>query len=196
MEKDINVNEKIVSKVQFSGKLLNVLCYVGIIGAVFSVLPFVFTLDNGFPVDTVAIIGDKLTSIAEIVFISLISYKIYKDEIAKPSYILLACFAGVIALDFIVNLISEEMGFMTSIIYIICSVGAGLIFLMAQDTKKIGMWLLLSMAGSIILFAIVLNDEFENTQKWIGIALAALYCYPFFKFLESCQKLLVGDVNE
>lgn len=196
MDTNLDLSKNIESNVQFSTKLLNVVWYIGLIGAGLSVLPFVFTIENGFPTDTVSIIGDKMTSIAEIVFISLISYKIYKDGIAKPSYILLACFAGLIGLDFIVTLISEEIGFITLIIYILSSVGAGLIFLMAKDTKKIGMWLLLSLAGSIILLAIVSDDEFENTQKWVGIALAAIYCCPYAKYLESCQKFLNGNETE
>lgn len=195
MESDINVKAKITSNVQFSDKLLNVIFYVGIIGAIATVLPFVFTIDNDFPFWTVLQIGEIMTSIAEIVFISLISYKIYKDGISKPPYVLLACFAGIIVLDFLVELISDEIGTITNFIYIISSVGAGIILLMSKNTNKIGMWLLLSLAGFIILFAIIF-DEFENTNKWIGIALAAIYCYPYSKYLESCQKFLVGDGKE
>lgn len=196
MDTNIDISKNIESGVQFSKKLLNIAVYIGIIGAVLSVMSFVFTIDNGFPVETVSNIGDKMTSLAEIVFISLISYKIYKDGIAKPSYALLACFAGVIALDFIVGLISEEVGLVTSIIYLISSVGAGVILFMAKDTKKIGLWSLLSVAGSIILLAVVTNDDFENSQKAVAIALAALYCYPYAKYLESCQKFLVGKEME
>lgn len=193
MDTNLDLSKNIESKVQFSTKWLNIVWYIGMIGAVLSVLPLVFTIENGFPTDTVSNIGDKMTSIAEIVFISLISYKIYKDGIVKPSYILLASFAGLIGLDFIVTLISEEIGFITFIIYILGSIGTGFIFIMSQNTKKIGVWLLLSMAGSVILLAITSNDEFENSQKWVGIALAAIYCYPYAKYLESCQKFLNGN---
>lgn len=196
MDTNIDVSKNIASGVQFSAKILNVVWYIGFFGALLSILPLVFTIDNDFPMEAVSSIGDVMTSIAEIVFISLISYKIYKDGITKPPYALLASFAGVIALDFIVTLISDEIGEITTIIYIIFTVGAGLIFFISQDTKKIGMWLLLSIAGSIILLAIVSNDDFENKQKWIGMALAAIYCYPYAKYLESCQKFLVGDEKE
>lgn len=196
MDTNLDFSKNIESNVQFSPKLLNIVGYIGLIGAVLLVLPLVFTIENDFPIDTVSNIGDKMTSIAEIVFISLISYKIYKDRITKPSYMLLACFAGIIGLDFIVTLISEEIGIITSIIYILGSIGVGFIFIMSQNTKKLGIWLLLSMAGDIILLAITSNDEFENSQKWVGIALAAIYCYPYSKYLESCQKFLNGNETE
>ena len=196
MDTNFNIEKNVESNVQFSAKLLNIVFYIGMIGALLLVLPYVFTKNNDFPVETMSDIGDSLTLIVELIFISLISYKLYKDGITKPSYPLLACYAGLMGLDFIVNLISQETGFIIAIIDVICAVGVGIMLLMAQDTRKIGMWLLLSMAGYIILFSIVFNEDFENTQKWVAIGLAAIYCYPFAKYLESCQKFLTGKENE
>lgn len=192
METNLDENNKIESSIQFSPKLLNIVWYIGIIGAVLSVIPFVFTIDDGFPFEEVAGIGEKLAIISEIIFISLITYKIYKDGITKPSYKLLIVYSGVMFLDFFVSLFSEDLGSVISLISLILSIVTGIFLLMNPLTKKIGIWLLICMASGILLLAIT-GDDFENTQKWVGIALAAIYCGPYAKYLESCQKFLCKD---
>ena len=190
-----NLSEKLETNLHFSPKLLNVIWYVGLIGSVLLILPYVFSVDNDFPVETLSAFGEKLTVLAEIIFISMMAYKIYKDGIVKPSYMLLVGYAGMQILDLLVNLISEEIGFITSMISLFINVVVGIAFLMSPLTKKIGFWLLLSMAGAILLLAI-LSEGFENNNKWVGIGLSAIYCYPYIKYLEGCQKFLTGEVNE
>lgn len=191
-----NINKMIIKEgTTFSRSWLNVLLYMGLIGAVMTILPVVLTIDNGLPSESIIAIGDFLTTVAEIGFISLIAFKLYKDGVNKPSYVLLICYAGVMALDMLVEFLSEEIGFVMSIITIIFSVIMGFILLLAPTTKKIGVWLLLSLAGIIILLSIV-SDDFENSNKLFGILLTMLYLFPFTKYMESCQKFLIGSRSQ
>lgn len=194
MENNLNITENIDSGIQFPRKLLSVVWYIGIIGATLSVIPMIVSIKD-FPIETTSTIGGFMTSLAELIFISLIAYKLNKDRVQQPSYLIVGCFAGVIALDLIVSLISEEVGFITTIIYLIFTAIMGFIFLTAQATKKIGTWLLLSIAGSIILMSIIAND-FETTQKVIAIAVAAIFVGPYAIFLGYCQDFLTGKEND
>ena len=179
----------------FSKSWLNVLLYIGLIGAVMTVMPVALTIDNGLPSESIITIGDVLATVAEIVFISLLAFKFRNDGIEKPSYALLACYAGVLTFALLVGFLNEEIGFIMSIISIIFSIVIGIVLIISPCTKKIGMWLLLSMAGFILLLAIVL-DDFENSNKLVGRFLALLYVYPFAKYMESCLKFLTGSNSQ
>lgn len=179
----------------FSKSWINILLYTGIIGAVISILPLVLPIDNDLSSESILDIGDTLTTVAEIGFISLLAFKFRNDGIERPSYMLLSCYAGVLTFALLVGFLNEDIGFIMGIISIIFSIVIGIILITVPYTKKIGMWLLLSMAGFILLLAIVL-DDFENSQKVVGIILAMLYVYPFAKYMESFQKLLADSSSE
>lgn len=189
MESNLNISEKINSGVTFPSKILNVFLYLGIVGALFSFLPYVYAKYKGLPVEVFTTIGETMSTIAEVVFISLIAYKLYKDGTTKPSYLYLACYVGIMGLDTIVTLISEDVGLVTSCIVIIVGIGLAIVFLTGASTKKIGIWLLLTFAGLIIMLAIV-SEEFEFTNKWAVLGICLIYIYPYGKFLECCQKFL------
>lgn len=189
METNFNISEEINSGVTFPSKTLNVFLYLGIIGAFFGIFPYLYTDKIGLPIDAISAIGEFVSTLAEVVFISLIAYKLYKDGVTKPSYLYPACYAGLLVFDEIVSLISEEVGAITYILVLIGGIGLGIVFLTGASTKKIGMWTLLSLAGAILMLAIIRNG-FESTNKGALIGICLIYLYPYARYLDSCQKFL------
>ncbi|MCH5219433.1 MAG: hypothetical protein J1F20_02595 [Muribaculaceae bacterium] len=190
------INEMIIIEgTTFSKGWLNVLFYGGLIGVLMTIITYVISNNYDFSTESIEVIGDILATIAEIGFISLIAYKIRKDGIKKPSYQFLACYAGILAINLLVGFINEEVGFLTSFITLIFSVVIGIIFIQAPSTKKIGMWLLLTLAAAILVIAII-PDSFELSEKSFFRILLILYAYPYGKYLESCQKYLSGNNSQ
>ncbi|MCH5231452.1 MAG: hypothetical protein J1F43_06620 [Muribaculaceae bacterium] len=173
--------------------MLSMLVYVGAIGAVAMVMPLVLKTDSSFPSETVTSIGSTVADVVEMIFMGLLAYKINKEGLSKPSHILLATYAVLTALAIIVDFGSEDMGLILSIVNIILSVVVGFVCLSAPQTKKIGLWLLLSMVGVILLM--VFADP-DNTNKNMARLYAALYVIPFAYYLEKCKTFLSGDEEQ
>ena len=178
------------TSVKFSSKMLSVLAYVGIIGAVAMVMPLALKTDSDFPSETVSSIGSTVADVVEMIFMGLLAYKINKEGLSKPSYILIAAYAVLTALVIIVVFGSEDMGLILSMVNIILSVVVGFVCLSAPQTMKIGLWLLLSMVGVILLMAFADPD---NTNKGMAKLYALLYVIPFGYYLEKCKTFLSGE---
>lgn len=179
------------SQITYSSKLLSVLIYAGLIGAVMLLLPLLVEIED-LAGETISDIGNFITDVIEFVFISLIAYKINKEGIPKPSSTLLMFYLGIYALTMIVELISEDMGEVLSYIDIVMGIVIGFVFMLSPNTKKIGIWFFLSIAGLIIVMAVVSNDGIDYQHKGILKLLLALYILPYCKYLEECKKFLTN----
>lgn len=188
-----NVISQEGANVKFSSIMLSVLTYVGIIGAVAMVMPLALKTDSDFPDEIVIGIGSTIADVVEMIFMGLLAYKINKEGLSKPSHILIATYAVLTALAVVVDFGSEDLGLILSVVNMILSVVVGFVCLSAPQTKKIGLWLLLSMVGAILLM--VFADP-DNTNKTIAKFYALLYVIPFGCYLEKCKKFLSGEEEQ
>ena len=136
--------------------------------------------------EKISFFGNLVYTVSEIILISLIAYKLNKEEIKKPSYVLIASYAVLLGLAAIISLMSEEISLIFDIINIILSIIVGYAFISGENTKKIGIWLLITVVGGIIGLVFIGTGHTVSHNKLI----IALLLLPTGVYLSSCMKYL------
>lgn len=172
-------------KIFFSEILLYIILAFGIVGTILSLMPLISQSDALD--DKIAFVGEVISGIMEIVLISLIAYKVCKEGLKKPSYGLLVAYVFTYTLSIIISFVSEDLSVIFNVINLILFIVVGFAFLMGEGTKKIGIWLLLSIVGMILL--LVFRNA-EATHKETIVITGLMYIIPYYYYLFYCVKFL------
>lgn len=170
-------------KVFFPTVPIHIVVILGILGFGAGLLNVFY---EGSAEEKISFFGNLVYAISEIILISLIAYKLNKEEIKKPSYVLLASYAVLLGMAAIISLVSEEISLIFDIINIILSIIVGFAFISGENTKKIGVWLLISVVGGILGLVLLGTGHVHSPNKVI----IALFILPTAVYLSSCMKYL------
>ena len=170
-------------KIFFPYVPLYIVAILGLVGAAAIMLPIFF---EGEVEENLSVYGNLMYAVAEIILVSLIAFKVYKENLKKPSYVLLASYAVLLGVAAIISLLSDEISLIFDIINIILSIFVGFSFVSGENTKKIGLWLLLSIVGGI-LFLVAVGYGYADTPNKVIIG---IFLIPIWLYLSNCVKYL------
>lgn len=179
----------------YSKGLVRTIFYVGLIGSLLSILPFIgksLLDDLNLDGESVSNIGDLLFSIAESVLLYLIASKLTSLSIKKPSNGLLKTFVVLNIIVPIVSLIDSLEEF--TVIALICMLIVGIItfigFLNNKTTKSIGIWWFIAIVVQI--FVLFIFSSADITSKGMLKLITLVYVGASITFLSACGKYLIG----
>lgn len=170
-------------------KFLSVCVWLGVIGAAVGLAPFVIQMPRDFPLEAEELLnyGMGVAEFIELILVCLLAYKVHKDGLSKPVFIMSVVYAACIAIGFIAGLASEELETVVSIATLVLAVAMGVVCMTVAPTRMIGACLIIWV---IVLILVVSFAEPGHRNKMVAAILILLYASPFIGYLTSIQNFL------
>lgn len=181
------------TKITFPSKILKPLVYIAGIAEVISLLPY-FNIDSIDFFDSIAPIGDIVATLIEVLLISLVAYKIYKEDL-PISYKHIIAYAAVSFITISSPLFSGVFELTMVFLLLILSIVVGINFIKFEPTRNIGLF---QIANIICIFLLVIFSEelFSVSDKGILKILILATAAPFVMYLGSCYDFLCENKED
>lgn len=181
----------------FSPTLLNFICVLGIGGAVVMLISLL--LSNFGDLSGLLSFSGCIMDASFIAVYFMLAYKLKSDNVITRAQGMFGM-TGIMAVSFLVNLFSDdEMEFaeVLTIISFLAEIVIAIVLITKNDTRKIGIWSLVSTAGFLIFAYWILPEIFSGYRgSGNGRFITLLVIFPVVKFFESSKKYLCNQQSE